>query len=159
MATRNASDVLALFHTRIDTITTETPDSGLTRSGYRLTLGQEPDGPADGLYFVDIESILPEARTFGRQENIWAMNVNVEVGYFMGGGDMDGGDRQTLARNAANDIMRLADVLTAPTGYDGSNTGVREIRFQSGGKVIDAPHKQVWRAQFWVQWQSDTVTT
>lgn len=158
MATENASDVLALFHTRIATITTESPDAGFQASGYRLTLGQEPDGPIDGLYFVDVEAIQPQARTFGATECIWAMTVNVEVGYFLGGGDLDGGDRQTTTRNAANDVMRLADVVQNPTGYDGANTGVREIRFLSAGRVVDAPHKQIWRATFWVQWRSDVVT-
>lgn len=158
MATQNASTVLALFDTRMDVITSETPDAGFKKSPYRFMLAKEPDSAIDGLYFVDIASIEPHNRTFGATETIWNLTATVEVGYFRGGGDLDGGDRQSTTRNAANDVMRIADVIQNSSGYDGANSGVREIRFLGASRTVDKPASEVWEVRFFVQWRSDVVT-
>src|ERR1051325_9219228 len=128
-------------------ITSETPAQGFQKSGYRLTLGQEPDSAIDGLYFVDIDSIPDQGLMFGNGETTYSAQFVVEVGYFRGGGDAGGGDRQTVLRNAADDVMRIADVLSNPSNFRGAS------------RVIDKKHAEVWRLQFFVEWRSDLITT
>lgn len=158
MATRRPSDVLAHFATRIGAITTETPDSGFQVSAYRFSPSEEPDSAIDGLFFVDMPEIEKQAPTYGNAETIWNATVTVDVGYFRGGGDLDGGDRQSTLRNAADDMCRIGDVVADPSNYSGSTTGIRQIMFQSARRVVDAKAKEIWRATFFVQWQSDLIT-
>jgi hypothetical protein len=157
MSQELATDVIALFQTRVDAITSESPASGFQVSPYRLTLEKESDGAVDGMYFVRVDAIRPHARSYGNQENIWEADVTIEVGYYRGGGDMAGGDRQSVMRNAADDAMRIADMVETPVNYDGSNTGVREIRFLGAELFQQTAHKEVWAVRFWVQWRSDWV--
>lgn len=160
MATQPASTVIAHFATRIDTITSESVAAGFVRSGYRLTLGEEPDSAIDGLYFVDVDSIGPPGPHFGTAESIFTLlQVLVEVGYYRGGGDLGPGDRQSVLRNAADDMQRLADVLPHPDYYSGETTGIRRIIFQGANRVIDKPRAEVWQARFLVEWRSDLITT
>lgn len=158
MAQELATNVLALFATRIDAITSESVADGFKASPYRLTLEKEPDGAVDGMYFVRVDAVRPHQRAFGNQENIWEADVTVEVGYYRGGGDWASGDRQSVMRNAADDCMRIADMVETPVDYDGTNTGVREIRFQGAERAQETPHKEIWTVRFWVQWRSDWVT-
>ncbi len=159
MGQQFASTVLARIATNLELITTETPEQGFQPSGYRLALAKEPDSAVDGLYFVDIPAIPRVGPTFGNQETIYEALINVEVGYYRGGGDLDGGDRQSVMRNAASDVQRIADVVCNPANYDGSNTGIREIRYMGAERLIDKPRAEVWRIRLWVQWRSDLVTS
>ncbi len=153
------SDVMAQLDANLAIITSETPAAGFTKSGYRLLMGQEPDSAVDGLYFIDVPAILKQGATFGAAETIYEANVVVEVGYYRGGGDAGGGDRQTVMRAAADDVMRIADVLVNPANYGGSTTGIREIRFMGAERVLDKPHAEVWAVRLWVQWRSDLIVT
>lgn len=159
MSVELASDVIALFATRIDAITSETPRAGFVRSGYRFRVIDEPASAIEGLYFVDVTGVRPHKRDYGRQENRWEADVSVRVGYFRGGGDADEGDRQSVMRNASDDMMRLADFLENTASYDGANTGARRIVFAGASRVLDAKDREVWEAKFLVEWQSDWITT
>ncbi len=159
MGLQFAATVLAQFATNIEAIASESVEQGFQASGYRLVLEKEPDSDIDGLYFIDIPAIPKVAATFGAAESIYEALINVEVGYYRGGGDMDGGDRQSVMRNAASDAQRIADVLCNPANYDGPNTGIREVRFMGAERVIDKPRVEVWRVRFWAQWRSDLVTS
>lgn len=158
MAQQLASTILAQFATNIDAITSESTSGGFKGSGYRLTLGEEPDSAIDGLYFVDMPEVLTQGPHFGNTEDIWEAHVTVEVGYYRGGGDLGGGDRQSVLRNAASDVQRIADVLTNPANYAQSTTGIREVRFLGAERAIDKAHAEVWRVRFWCQWQSSLIT-
>lgn len=158
MSAQYASTVLALFDTRIATITSETPDGGFVKSAYRFDLEKEPDSAIDGLYYVDVMQIDPQNPQFGATETGWDAMIAVKVGYFRGGGDMDGGDRQTVTRAAADDMQKLADVLGNTAYYDGANTGVRRIIFRGAQRVQQTAAKDIWEARFFVNWRGSVIT-
>ena len=77
MAQQLATTVLAQFATNIDTITSESPSAVFVRSGYRLSLGKEPDSAVDGMYFFDMPAVLRQGPTFGNTETIYEATVHL----------------------------------------------------------------------------------
>ena len=159
MAAYKASDVLGQIATRIDAITSETPDAGFKRSAYRFKIEDEPEGAIDGLYFVDLEGAQPYQRNWGTSENVIDGRAVVYVAYSRPGGDRGEGDRQTVLRNAADDCQRIADMVEDPNNYSSTTSGIREIRFQGYERVQDLPRAEVWAVRFFVQWRSDMITS
>lgn len=160
MAERKPSDVLRHFATRMDAITGETVFGGFRQSPYRLELVQEPDEGCNGMYYVDMPSIGEDSPYFGVTERIHnSGTVVVQVAYFRGGGDAGSGDRQSVTRNAADDMQRISDMITNPSSYDGANTGIRNIRGLGAARVAQTAGKDLWECRFAVQWQSDLLTT
>lgn len=156
MAERKPSLVLAHFATRIATITSES--GALTESGYRFRLEEEPDTGLDGKFYVDFESLGPPGPWFGTTESKYTGRVVVRVAFFRGGGDAGGGDRQSVMRNAADDMQRIADVIPDPDDYDGTNTGITIIKFTGAARVFEGKAREIWEARFDVEWRSDVIT-
>ena len=153
MAEELSSAVIDWFHTRIDTITTETRT--FRRSGYRFTPAEEPDSAIDGLYYVAMDGIEAHVRGYGTTENRWVGLFSVDVGYFRGGGDMNSGDRKSINRDGADDAMVIADIIEDPASYDGANTGIRTVTFAGATRITQDVARDVWRVQFRVEWRSD----
>lgn len=152
--------VLATFHTNLALITSaRSLDGALRPSGYRFELSKEPDSGLDGRYFVDVASVEPMARLYGTRENIVAAEVTVNVAYHRGGGDAGLEDRESTARHAGDDGMRIADVLDLPGNYFATTSGIREIRWQGSRRTLDMARGEIWEHRFWTQWRSDVMTS
>ncbi len=156
MSVRYASGVLTQFANNLALVTNAASHDGLlTPSAYRWTLDKEPDSAMDGKYFLAVQRGTPHERKWGTGENIQAAIVTVQLSYFRGGGDLGGGDRQSVMRDAADDCQRVSDVCENPENYNSDTSGIREIRYQGFQKVFDGKHAEIWEVTFWVQWRSD----
>lgn len=158
MATQRPSDVLAHFVTLVANVTSETPDDGFKASAYRFRLEDEGWDGVDGTFYVDMPSTEAIIPLYGATETTWRSVVNVDVAYLRPGGDMGEGDRQTVNRNAADDMQRLADVLPIVANYSSSTTGIRTVTFTGFSRVVDGKAVEIWRCAFLVTWRSDTLT-
>lgn len=160
MAVRYPSGILAQFDTNLALVTNaSSPDGVFVKSAYRFTLDKEPDSSPDGLYFLDVTDITPRERYWGTGENISEFNVTVRVGYFRGGGDLGASDRQSIARNAADDSQRIADVLENPLNYNPDVTGIRRVMYTGTARVENLRHGEIWETRFLVEWRTDLATT
>jgi hypothetical protein len=158
VAARYPSDVLTQVATRIAAITSETPNGGFKRSGYRFKLDKDPVSGTDGTFFVDMATMDPLRRDWGAAENRTWSDITVQVSYHRGGGDLNEGDRQSVLRNAADDCQRIADVLEHPDFYAAPTSGISEVRFAGFSRVADLPRAEIWEVRFRMMWRSDMVT-
>ncbi len=159
MSVRLPSGVLAQFATNIELITNaSTNTGGFTASGYRYMPEKEPESGMDGKYFISVQRITGREPKWGTGENLIDSVVTVQTSYYRGGGDMGGGDRQTVMRNAADDCQIIGDVLENPENYNSDVTGIRHINCTGSLKVHDLPHAEVWETTFEVQHRTDLDT-
>jgi hypothetical protein len=159
-AYRPLSTVLAQFDVNLALVTGASSSSGtLTPAGHRFTLEKEPLPQMDGDYFLDVEAIAPGQRRRAVGEAYWEATVIVRVGYYRGGGDAAGGDRQSVMRNAASDAMRLSDVVENPANYDSTNTGISEVRYVSAQRAATFNRGEIWETRFSVRWRSDSFVS
>ena len=153
MSTFKPSTILSWFETIVSGITTGT--TSFTASPYRFLLEMEPNCGITGTFYTDMPTlIISKARpTYGVGETIWEAVVGVEVGYFRGGGTDS--DRLAVLKNAADDMQLLGDVVPNTDNYDQANTGIRAIIFKTGTRVYQDKQKDIYRAEFTAEWQSD----
>lgn len=157
---RTVSTVLAQFDANLALVTGASSTTGtLQAAGHRFILEKEPLPQSDGDYFVDVESITPGMRDRAVGEAYWQATVVVRVGYYRGGGDAAGGDRQSVMRDAASDAMRLADVVENPVNYSSSTTGISEVRYQSAQRAATFDRGEIWETRFLVRWRSDSFVS
>ena len=156
MAIYLPSNVLGQFATNVELVTNASgPGGAFTRSAYRFTLDKEPDSAPDGLYFVDMPQVLPHLRRWGDGSQITDSTVTVRLLYSRPGGALNGGDRQSVMRNAADDCSKLADTCENPDNYGSSTSGIRIVTFQGFSRVQDTGLGEIWEVRFACQWQSD----
>lgn len=154
------ANVIAQFATNVELVTN--PDTGaaiFTPSAYRFSLDKEPDSGPAALYFIDLVESLPHLRQWGSGEQKTNTTIAVQVAYYRGGGNLHGGDRLSVMRNAHDDLQRMSDVVENPENYNSSVTGIREIRYQGTRRIAALGKSDIWEARFWCQWQSDLATT
>jgi hypothetical protein len=155
------SNVLEQFAANVELVVNASPSTGaFTRSSYRFTLDKEPDSAPDGLYFLDVSGVLPRYRSWGDGSKRTDGNITVRLLYSRPGGNLSGGDRQSVLRNAADDCDKLADVCENPDNYGASTSGIRTVIFNGASRVQESAKGEIWEARFTTQWQSvlDTDT-
>lgn len=158
MSTFDATSILNQFHANLASITTASVGT-FVRSAYRFTLDKEPESGPDGRYFIDLSSVAPYSRKYGTGENVCTASVSVRVAYNRLGGDLNGGDRQTVNRNAASDSMLIADVCENPDNYNSSASGISIVVFNGFARALDVGKTEIWETKFDVTFRTDLHTT
>lgn len=138
-----------------------TTDKKFTESLYRVAISEEPDSAIDGKFYVDLRAVRPKAggRHFGTGISTFIGEFVIEVGFRRSGGHKTG-DGKTIARRAAADCQKIADVVEDPSSnYNSAKTGIRTITFaqQGAARVVSQPGREVWAVRFTAEWDSAIV--